>query len=107
MAAGKHEPLLTFSFDRAADDAALEDQLGAELLSLTTGPPSQFRAPDAVDEAEEVLDQRSVRRLAAGHIGFDQNGRQSVRCGVHGSGEPGGSRADDRQVVMRARWRRR
>ena len=58
VAAGEREPLLPGGGDRAADDAALEDQLGTEALRLATGEPGELRASDAVDEAEEVLDQR-------------------------------------------------
>ncbi len=105
VAAGEREPLLTRGRDRAADDAALQDEFGTEALRLASGEPGELRAADAVDEAEEVLDQRRVRRLAAGDVRLDQHGRQPVGCGVHGGGEPGGTGADDRQVVVRARWR--
>ena len=58
VAAGEREALLPGGRDRAADDAALQDQLGAEALRLAAGEPGELRAADAVDEAEEVLDQR-------------------------------------------------
>src|SRR5204863_8534777 len=50
----------------AADHAAQQDELGAELLGLAPREPRELRAADALGEAEEVLDQRGVRRLAAG-----------------------------------------
>ena len=46
-------------------DAAQHQELRAEALRLPAGEPRQLGAADAVREAEEVLDQRRVRGLAA------------------------------------------
>ena len=45
-----------------------DQELGAEALGLAPREPRQLRAADPVDEAEEVLDQRGVRRLAARQV---------------------------------------
>ena len=88
---------------RAADDAAEQDQLGAEALRLATGQPCQLGAADALREAEEVLDQRGVRRLSARDVAVEDDGRQAVGGGVHGRRQTRGAGADDRQVVVVAR----
>ena len=107
VAAGEGESLVAVRGDRTADDAALQDELGAKALRLATCQPGELGAADAVDEPEEVLDQRGVRRLATGHVRLDQQGGQPVGCGVHGSGETSWSGSDDPQVVVRSRrWGR-
>ena len=90
----------------AALDAAQHHELGAEALRLAAREPAQLGAADAVGEAEEVLDHRRVRGLAARHVLLDHEGGEPVRGGVDGGREPGGPAAHDREVVGRAPRRR-
>ncbi len=55
-----------------------------------------------VREAEEVLDQRRVRRLPARHVALEHDRRQPVGSRVDGGREAGRSGADDRKVVVSA-----
>ena len=47
-------------------------KLGAEALGLPPGEPRELGAADPVREAEEVLDQRGMRRLAAGDVALER-----------------------------------
>ena len=67
----------------AAPDDTAKDQLGTEALGLAARETRQLRAPDAVGKPEEVLDQRRVGCLTAGHVALQDDGRESVGGRVH------------------------
>ncbi len=83
----------------APDDRAPDQELGAEPLRLAAREPRQLGAADALRKAEEVLDQRRVRGLAARNVLLDGDGGEAVRSRVDGGRQPGRPGADDRQVI--------
>jgi len=86
----------------AARHATQHHELGAEALRLAACKPAQLGAPDPVGEAEEILDQRRVRRLPARHLLLDHDGGEAVRRGVDRRRQAGRPAADDREVVLGA-----
>ena len=93
--------------DRAAGNAREDHQLGPELLRLAACAARQLSSADALGEAEEVLDHRRVRSLAARHVALEHDRRQPVGRCVHGRGESRRPGADDREVVVDPRGARR
>lgn len=83
-----------------AGDPVENQQLSSEALGLPAGPPCKLRAADAVRKAEEVLDQRGVGGLAAGHLALEYNRREAVGGRVHSGPETGRPRPDDCQLVV-------
>ena len=97
---------LVVAVQPAARDAAQEHQLGAEAFRLPTGQPRQLGAADPVREAEEVLDHRRVRGLAARHVaGRRRSSTRPSGGGVDGGGEARRPGADDDEVVVLPLWR--
>src|SRR3954468_5154253 len=86
----------------AAGRTAHDHDLGAELLRLAPRLAGELRASDAVREAEEVLDHRGVRGLAARDVALEDDRREDVRRGVDGGREPRRPAADDHDVVARS-----
>ena len=85
--------------DVSRDDAA-EHELRSEALRLAAGAARELGTAHALGKAEEVLDQRSVRSLAARQVAFEHDGREPVRRGVDGGRQPGRPGAHDRDVVL-------
>ena len=86
--------------DPAAHDAAQEHQLRAEFLRLAAGQPGELGPADTLREAEEVLDQRGVRGLAARKVLLGHERREPVGGRVDRCRQPGRPGAHDQQVVV-------
>ena len=78
---------------------ALGEELGAEAVGLEEGALGELVAGEALGEAEIVLDARAGAGLAADGVGLDDKGAQAFGGAVDARGEPGGTGADDDDVV--------
>lgn len=71
----------------------------AELLCLVEGARGQGLAGNAGRKAQIVFDARAGAGLAAEGAGVEHGDGEAFGRGIHGRGEPGWPRADDRDVV--------
>ena len=100
VAPGDDEAGRSTGVSLVADEAAPDQQLGAEALGLPARQARQLGAADAFREAEEVLDHRRVRGLAARDVRFEHDRRETVGGRVNGCREACRTGAHDRQVVV-------
>jgi len=76
------------------------DELGAEAAGLVRGPLGELGALEAAGEAEVVLDPARLAGLAARGLALDQDRPQALGRAVDGRREPGGTAADDDEIIV-------